>query len=179
MYDYNPWDPVERAEAWRDEIIGLRTTLERGFLNSEWQVKNTKKGNFPTVERTFLDFLLFRNRWYKSSKESPEEYITGLISGSHCQPHVFEEDGLIKIIRGIVCLEFAIDDFSEETHAVRLGEGLDTKLKETRYKLSYQGWKNIKISARAAVPNPTMIKFLDTCQIWMEYADAFSNHYEK
>ncbi len=180
--DYNPFDPIERAEAMRDEIIGLRTTPELGFFNTDWYVKNTQQGNYPETEKSLLDFLLFRKRWHKEPRQTPEGYITQFLSKNHFQITTFKDAEKVGVIRGNICLEFAIDKYQEKVSKVELDNEVPTTLKERTYKLSYAGWKwqnGLSLGEITIISNPNFIHFLDTGNKWDEYANAFSNHYIK
>jgi len=179
--DFNPYDPIERSEALRDEIIGVRTTPERGFFSSEWSIRNTESGEFPLRDRTLSDIFLFRYQNYKSSQQSPEEYITQLLSGSHLRSKAFKHGETVKIIRGQICLEFTIDGYTKNVSSVILDTGVDTNSTRAFYYLSYVGQKKV-IPLRnnlEAIATPNLINFRDTGNVWEEYADAFSNYYIK
>ncbi|MBI2125176.1 hypothetical protein HYU08_01340 [Candidatus Woesearchaeota archaeon] len=182
--DYNPFDPVERAEAMRDEIIGLRTTPEVGFFNSDWYVKGTQQGSFPQTEKekSLLDFLLFRKRWYKEPRQTPEGYITSFLSKNHFQTTAFRDAERVRIIRGNLCLEFAIEDFKEKISRVELESGVPTALRDRTYRLNYTGWtfqQGFPAGEIEIISNPNVITFLDTGNKWHGLANAFSNYYVK
>ncbi len=179
--DFNPYDPFQAGEALRDEVIGLRTTPERGFFSSEWSIKNTESGKFPERDRTISDIFSFRHRNHKSSQQSPEEYITKLLSGSHLRSKAFKHGETVKIIRGQICLEFAIESYTENVSPVMLDNGADTNSREAFYSLSYIGQREtIPLRSKLeAIATPTLVHFTDTGNVWEEYANAFSNHYVK
>ncbi len=179
--DFNPYDPFQAGEALRDEVIGIRTTPERGFFSSEWSIKNTESGKFPERDRTISDIFSFRYRNHKSSQQSPEEYITKLLSGSHLRSKVFKHGERVKIIRGQICLEFAINGCIKNVSTVMLDNGVDTKSTKASYYLSYVGQgETIPLRGNLeAIATPNLINFRDTGNFWDEYANAFSNHYER
>src|SRR3989344_1147503 len=167
--DYNPFDPVERAEAMRDEIIGLRTSPEVGFFNSEWYIKSTQEGNFPEIKRSLFDYLLFRKRWHKEARQTPEGYITQFLSKNHFQLTTFKDEEKLRIIRGNICLEFAIDDYREKVSKVKFDNELSTTLRKHAYNLSYLGWKQqneLSLGEIVIISNPDTIYFVDTGNKW-------------
>ncbi len=178
--DFNPYDPFQAAEALRDEVIGLRTTPERGFFTSEWYIKNTETGKFPERERTILDHILFKHGRQKSSQQSPEEYITSLISGSHLRSTTFKHGETVKIIRGSICLEFVIESYTSDVSSVTLDSGASTTSTRAFYSLRYSGQREIPLQSHLErIATPNLIHFTDTGNDWEEYANAFSNHYER
>ncbi len=187
--DFNPYDPVERGEALRDEVIGLRTTPERGFFSSEWDIENTESATFPSKNRTILDYLSFRYRNYKSPQQSPEEYITGLLSAPHFLCTTIKDQTHVRVVRGRISLNFLIDSFNKDTSDVMLDNSLPTKATKAVYSLCYDGFslanewhkqsiKEMKEEITKISP-PNLIHFTDTGNEWEEFANAFSNHYER
>lgn len=178
MLDFNPWDPYERADFFRESATGERFDPAIGTDFTKWFINNANSSDFPVAEKSLIDVLLLRKKEYKQPQESSEEYLTRLVSSSS----KYKDKEMLEIFRGQVCLEFTVLSYGMNKIPLNFSDGVRSEQRNHVYQLNYEGWtQNKKLPELKSEPvhTPDFIKFLDSNNRWVLSRSTFSDYYIK
>jgi hypothetical protein len=79
---------------------------DNGLDRVIWHIYDSEPGKFPKQDNDLFDLILMRNREYKSTSESPQDYISRLIEKGKKK----DDNGILHVVKGDISLDFRVRD---------------------------------------------------------------------